>query len=282
MNNLDYRIPDDMAAEVLAEAARLYAQTGKGYSFTDLQQACSEAEIPPHIIRQAIANVEENRASETSKKRQLQKQIKQRVSKGIYTGIVLLIPIVAVSSIFIFRAEFKPVLSGLIYNINPNWQNSNSPFKVLRVKENKLEYLAHPKGLSIAITNISSYSSDGVQGTISTDGYKSFAIESGKVGDSYEYKGIYNYLIKIIEVSSNSVTFQVEQLSDKAQSTRIRFDEEVNQYQQQRQKLQDEINNLQEEKKYTQITIDTKDNEIKQLNQEIERLNQENYRLNSK
>jgi hypothetical protein len=50
MSNLNYRIPDDMAAEVLAEATRLHAEANWGYSFDDLQQACAESEIPSDIV----------------------------------------------------------------------------------------------------------------------------------------------------------------------------------------------------------------------------------------
>lgn len=86
------RIPDDMAAEVLAEAARLYAEANKGYSLTDLEQACLEVQIPPDIMRQAIRNVEEKRLRDRSQRRQQQEDIKQQVKRGISLGIALLIP----------------------------------------------------------------------------------------------------------------------------------------------------------------------------------------------
>ncbi len=228
MSNPDYRIPDHMAAEVLAEAARLYAQASKGYSLADLQQACSEAHIPPHIISQAISNVEEKRSREQTKRRQLQEYIKQQAKKGISSGIALLIPAIAVSSLFIFRSQFEPAVFELLSRFNLQ-QQSNAPFQTLRVKRGKLEYLADPKGLSIAISSTANYKSS-VNGTIGTDGYESLAIREGTVGDFYEYKGIYNYRIKIIEVWYGGAKFQIEQQGQQPQSAVKRLKEEVKQH----------------------------------------------------
>ena len=281
MSNSDYRIPDEMAAEVLAEAARLYAQTNKGYSFEDLQQACSEAQIPSHIIRQALKNVEEKRSRDRTKRLQEQEYIKQQVKRGLSIGIILLIPAIAVSSIFIFRSVLKPVVSELV----------SRSFKTLTVKIGKLEYLTDSKGLSIAIHSTSRYSSS-VEGTIGTDGYKNFAIQSGKVGDFYEYKGIYNYLIKIIEVGDDSVTFQIDQQGQQPQSSVKRFEEEVKQLQQQHEELQSQsqrqIYKLQNKQDDIKQELQQRDETIKQLERElqqrdktIERLEQENNRLKS-
>jgi hypothetical protein len=107
MSDSDSRIPDDMVAEVLAEAARLHAETNKGYSLADLQQICLEAQIPPHLVKKAVRNIEEKRIYKQTKRRHLQQQIEQQVKKGISVGIALLIPAIAVSSIFIFYWQFK-------------------------------------------------------------------------------------------------------------------------------------------------------------------------------
>jgi hypothetical protein len=107
MSNSDSRIPDDMIAEVLAEAARLHAETNNGYSLGDLQQICLEAQIPPHLVTKAVKNVEEKRIYKQTKRRYVQQQIEQQVKKGISVGIALLIPAIAVSSIFIFYLQSK-------------------------------------------------------------------------------------------------------------------------------------------------------------------------------
>lgn len=123
MSDSDYRIPDDMAAEVIAEAARLHAEASKGYSFSDLKQVCSEVKIPPHIIRKAIKNIEEKRLREQTERRRLREYIKQQFKKGISAGIALLIPAIAVSSIFIFRSQFEPLVASLVSRFNPQQQS---------------------------------------------------------------------------------------------------------------------------------------------------------------
>ncbi|MCC5625970.1 hypothetical protein, partial [Nostoc sp. CHAB 5715] len=175
---------------------------------------------------------------------------------------------------------------------------SKSSFKILTVRKNKLEYLTDPKGLSIAISDVSSYRD--VQGTIGTDGYESLPIESGKVGNFYEYKGIYNYLIKIIEIGGNdfmgnSVTFHIEQQGQQSQSAIKRLEEKAKQLQEQREKLQSQINELQSveekakqlqeqrEKLQSQINeLQSENNDIKEKlewrDKEIEKLQQENVK----
>ena len=60
----DYeRIPEDMLNKVLQEAARLHSekvakenQGPKGYSFSELEEICSESGIPSDTLREAIKN----------------------------------------------------------------------------------------------------------------------------------------------------------------------------------------------------------------------------------
>ncbi|WP_373530178.1 hypothetical protein [Nostoc sp.] len=268
MSNPDYRIPDDMAVEVLAEAARLYAEASKGFSFADLQQACSEAQIPPHTIRQAIKNVEDKRLREQTKRQQFQEYIKQQVKKGMTTGIAFLIPALAISSIFIFQSQLKPVLSKLLSSFKPDQQQSNASLKTLTIERGKLKYFTDPKGLSIAISDVSLY--EPVNGTIGTDGYESLNITNteckappldrsslesyeyercqnsgGKVGQFYNYKGIYNYRIKIIEINRDSATFQIDQQGQESQSAVKRLEEKIEQLQKQGKELKGKINELQ-------------------------------------
>lgn len=110
MRYSDSRIPDDMVAEVLAEAARLQTEADKSYSLTDLQQICSEAQIPAHIVREAVRNIEAKRRQKQTKRWHLQQHLK----RGISVGIMLLIPAIAVSSLFIFRSQFESLASGLV------------------------------------------------------------------------------------------------------------------------------------------------------------------------
>ena len=195
MTKFDYRIPDDMAAEVMAQATRLHAEANKGYSFADLEQACLEASIPPEIIRKAIKDVERKREQQQAQRQIMQNRIKEQVKKGMLASIALVIPTIILSSVFsgvvLFGASEKQNETA-----SQSQQQSNSPFKTLKVKQRKLEYLTDPKGLSIALRNVNY--GDNIDAMIGTDNYEPLMIESGKIGDSYEYKGIHDYRIKII------------------------------------------------------------------------------------
>lgn len=122
MSKPDQRIPDDRIAEVLAEAARLHAETHKGYTLADLQQVCSEAQIPAHIVEQAVKNIEEKRSRQQAKRQELQESIHQQVKRGLSTGIALLIPTIALSGLLIFRSQLDPLISGLVARFKPNQQ----------------------------------------------------------------------------------------------------------------------------------------------------------------
>ncbi|MGK7953381.1 MAG: hypothetical protein AB4368_32500 [Xenococcaceae cyanobacterium] len=117
MNDPNDHISEDVGTEIIAEATRLHSEASQGYSFAELQQICKDAQIPPHIFRQAVKNVEAKRLREQQKRRQLQedhKYIQKQVKKGISVGIALLIPAIAVSSLFIFRSQFEPLLASVV------------------------------------------------------------------------------------------------------------------------------------------------------------------------
>lgn len=106
MSNLNQRIPDEQVAEVLAEAARLHAETHKGHSLAELQQICSEVEIPAPLVEQAVKNVEEKRARQQVRRRESQASMKQQVARGLSVGMML-IPAIALFSLFIFRSQLN-------------------------------------------------------------------------------------------------------------------------------------------------------------------------------
>ncbi|MCJ8283085.1 MAG: hypothetical protein MJK14_25600 [Rivularia sp. ALOHA_DT_140] len=188
MTELNHRIPDDMAAEVMAEATRLHAEANKGYSFADLEHACLEANISSEIIKKAIKNVERKREKKRNQRQIMQNRIKEQVQKGLLASIVLIIPAILISGIGSFQLQEKQTETA-----SQSQQKSNSPFKNLTVRPGKLEYLSDPRGLSIALRDINY--GDSVNAMIATDNYEPLMIESGKIGDSYEYKGIHNYRI---------------------------------------------------------------------------------------
>ncbi|MEQ8975685.1 MAG: hypothetical protein RIE73_35555 [Coleofasciculus sp. C1-SOL-03] len=113
LKDINY-IPDELVGEILVEAARLQAEANKSYSLADLKQIGSEAGISPHFVERAIRKIEEKQGRKQQRQRKLQKQIKKQVKKGISVGIPLVIPAIAVSSLFLFRSQLQPVVSGFI------------------------------------------------------------------------------------------------------------------------------------------------------------------------
>jgi hypothetical protein len=299
MSNRDYRIPDAMAAEVLAEAARLYTEANKGYSLEDLQQAGLEARIPSDVIKLAVRNVEERQSKEQAKRKQLREYIKKLIYKGIPVGISLLIPVALVSgipigisllipaalvsSIFIFRPQIDSVISKLLSDFNPDQQRRNMGLQTLTVKVGTLEYFTEQKGLFIAVSDTNH---NGVQGIIGTDGYKSLGIVDGKLGDIYKYEGVHNYQIKIIEVgdrySNGIVTFQIDQQGQQPQNQIQQLQEEVHRLQEEVQRLQEQPKRFQKKLEEVETERDLIKQQLQQKNQQLEQLEQENNRLKLK
>ncbi|BAZ15748.1 LemA family protein [Calothrix sp. NIES-4071] len=285
------RIPDHLAAEVLAEATRLHAQMTSGYSLEDLQLAGLEARIPPELIQQAVKNVEERHSLKRAKRQQSQQYIRQQIQKGISGGIKLLIPSVIVSGIFIARPYIEPVISGFVSrNFQQKVEEAPSKLTTLAVKEGKLEYFIDAKGLSIAVNNAYNMS---INATIGTDGYESLEIRDGKVGNVYNYKGIYNYQIKIIEVNNfpvQRVVFQIDQQGQQSQTPIQRLEAKIKQLQEQPIRLQKQIEAVQIEKDSIRYQLEQKERDLKiqrDSNQEqlqkkdkqLQELREENARL---
>jgi hypothetical protein len=218
--NLSNRIPDEMLADVLAEATRLHAEATAGYSFEDLQQACAEINIPPEIIKKAIANVEARRINHRLQQRRVLAFLKQQFLKGIPLG----------AAIFLGAA---PIIGFLRFYSPPEQRESSTPLTTMTVKEGELKYLEDPTGLSIAVRSISS--TRGVTGVISMDGYQDARLEEARceqllelltkpkvctngpaeVGQAFIYQGLYQYQIKIIKISGDNVVFQIDRSNDK-------------------------------------------------------------------
>ncbi|MBV6627808.1 MAG: hypothetical protein KI793_33610 [Rivularia sp. (in: Bacteria)] len=273
MNNFDSRIPDDMAAEVMAEATRLHAEANKGYSFTDLEQACLEANISPEIIKKAINNVERKRQEKQTQRRIMQNRIKEQVQKGLLASIVLVIPAMMVSGIGLFQPRGKQIETA-----SQPQKNLNSPFKILRVQPNKLEYLTNPRGLSIALRS-KSYS-ESVDAMIGTDDYEPLIIKSGKIGDSYKYEGIHKYRIKIVEFEKDgNVTFQIEQLEPEQYTAIERLEEKVKQLEKESQENQNQQEKFERENNYNEQQLKSKNEAIEKLRERIRELQQKSEKL---
>ena len=92
-SHLKSHIPEDMASEVVAEAARLHTKDEEGYSLSELQQACSEAGISSHIVDKAFRKIEEKRRRKRINRRKQKKFIERYAREGASVGIGLLISV---------------------------------------------------------------------------------------------------------------------------------------------------------------------------------------------
>jgi DNA repair exonuclease SbcCD ATPase subunit len=110
MSRPEYRISDDMASEVLAEAARLNMEATQGYSVKELEQAGLEVQLSPKIIGQAIKIVEERRQAEQAKRQLARDRLKQQIRKLTSIGFFLGIPVVLAVSMIFLPAEINKVI----------------------------------------------------------------------------------------------------------------------------------------------------------------------------
>lgn len=91
MSQVDPRIPEEMADDVLEVASRLYAKANDSYSLQELQAAGKEVSIPPELIEQAIREVKEKRRQAELEQRKAaeRQQTFKWIGIGIGTAAVL-------------------------------------------------------------------------------------------------------------------------------------------------------------------------------------------------
>jgi hypothetical protein len=194
------RIPDEMLADVLAEATRLHAESTAGYSFEDLQQVCTEINIPLHMLQEAIETVKRQRSQ-----RQLERQQRQLERQQLRATLIqkLLKSLPMTAAIFFGAA---PIVGFMWFFPRPEPPEVTYPLSTMTVKEGQLKYLEGPKGLSIAVQSVS-YQGE-ISGAIGMDGYQEQALgkescrkiletrpptcsqDVAKVGESYIYSGL--------------------------------------------------------------------------------------------
>ncbi|MGR3279745.1 hypothetical protein ACSYAD_32320 [Acaryochloris marina NIES-2412] len=129
MDGSESHISEDMVVKVLAEASRLQAETDKNYLLEDLRKVCAEAQILPQNLEKALVNVDEEqyRARKEQMLRQdlirkRRQEFKNQGIKSISIGMKLLIPAIAVSSLFLFRSNLEPLVDDLIFRLNSQQQ----------------------------------------------------------------------------------------------------------------------------------------------------------------
>jgi hypothetical protein len=239
MTDTEFRIPDDRVAEVFAEAARLQADQTKGYSFADLQKACAEIQIPQSIVERAFLNVERRRSEAHQKRKLRQDFIRSQIKTGFSAGVKFILPTLLISGIFVFRSPIEYWAMDTFKSFLPKPRDPNASLQVLRVKSGELKYINGEKSLSIALRESSGYSTSGPSsGVIGTDGYKNLPIQFN-VGDFYDYRGIFEYRIKIIAIGKDSVDFQIEKKTSQAVAEMKRFQEELDALQKENKKITD-------------------------------------------
>lgn len=225
MRDTEFRIPDDRVAEVFAEAAKLQMDQTKGYSFADLQKACAEIQIPQAIVEKAFLNVERRRSDAHQKRQARRDFIQSQIKTGFSAGTKFILPALLISGVFILRSPIEYWAMDTFKSVLPTPKDPNAPLQTIRVKIGELKYLNDEKGLSIAVRDYSSYSGSSIA-VIGTDGYQNLPIQLS-VGEFYDYRGIFEYRIKIISIGQGVVEFQVEKKTHQAVSDMKRFQEEL-------------------------------------------------------
>ncbi|OYD89757.1 hypothetical protein CDG76_33655 [Nostoc sp. 'Peltigera membranacea cyanobiont' 210A] len=71
MNNSKVRIPKEIAPDVFALAAQLYAQENQDYCLEEIMQAGAEVQIPPEVIQQAIQQIQAKQIRDRDRQRSL-------------------------------------------------------------------------------------------------------------------------------------------------------------------------------------------------------------------
>ena len=110
MSRPEYRISDEMASEVLAEAARLNMEAQKGYSPKELEQAGWEVQISPETMGQAIKIVEERWQAKQVEQQRSRERLKQKIKKITSIGFFLGIPIALAASLLILPNEINKIM----------------------------------------------------------------------------------------------------------------------------------------------------------------------------
>lgn len=82
MNNLEPRIPAEMAPKVIELASRLYAEQDQNYSLSELIEAGAEAKIPSQFIRQAVQQIQIEQAQAHKEQQKLKLGL---ISAGVAT-----------------------------------------------------------------------------------------------------------------------------------------------------------------------------------------------------
>jgi hypothetical protein len=142
MNTPYQRIPDEIAAEVLKEASRLYADSNKGYSPSEVKEACTEVGIPAHIVELAIKNVEDKIALKKANKVRVQERVrkfKQFSQKAFFTGAKLSALAAVIYGLFYFKPHWEPVVSDIVSSFN-----KKTPEKPLEKGNSEIVSLSTP------------------------------------------------------------------------------------------------------------------------------------------
>jgi LemA protein len=91
MSDLSPRIPEDIADEVLRVASELYSEAQNSYAVEDLKAAGEGVNIPPEIIEQAIAQVQEQRRQEAVERAKTQAKNQKLKLIGAGVGVLALL-----------------------------------------------------------------------------------------------------------------------------------------------------------------------------------------------
>lgn len=148
------RISDEMVTEILKEATRLQTKANQGMSMAELEQICSEAGIPPILMKQAVQEVKNRHIRQRERRERLRALIQQKATIVLSAGTKIFIPTVIVVSLFLYRTQLNSLFHDVVDQFSgepPKGQRLDQStrlgLKVSQIQKNLLETTNAQKNL---------------------------------------------------------------------------------------------------------------------------------------
>lgn len=148
------RISDEMVTEILKEATRLQTKANQGMSMAELEQICSEAGIPPMLMKQAVQEVKNRHIRQRERRERLRALIQQKAKIVLSAGTKIFIPTLIVVSLFLYRSKLNSLFYEFVNQFTgepPKGQRFNQApqldLKVSQIQKDLLETTKAQKDL---------------------------------------------------------------------------------------------------------------------------------------
>lgn len=113
------RIPEARVADILGEAARLHSDRNQGYTISDLEKICGEANIPPQLVKQAVKNLDKRQSQRRSQRQQWRNAAGQLGLQSLRWGLALILPALALSGVLWFRPQLTSLILTGVNRLQP-------------------------------------------------------------------------------------------------------------------------------------------------------------------